>query len=99
MLKIALAENSKPSVINTTLSIVKQSMPHYEVTTPHGGATSVSFEDESGATSEDEVQSSDTSVFVVPQTKVPFVSFSTVLSAVTTVATFVTGKICTLYYF
>ena len=82
------AENSKPSVINTTLSTVKQSMPHYEVTTPHGGATS-----------EDEVQSSDTSVFVVPQTKVPFVSSSTVLSTVTTAAVFVTGKISALYFF
>ena len=81
------AENTKVSVINTTLSIAKESRPHDKVTTPHVGVTS-----------EDGAKSSDSSVFVVPQTKVPFVSSSTVLSTVTTAAIFVTGKInfCTI---
>ena len=82
------AENTKVSVINTTLSIAKESRPHDEVTTPHVRATS-----------EDGAQSSDSSVFVVPQTKVPFVSSSTVLSTATA-AVIVTGKInfCTTVY-
>ena len=76
------AENTKVPVINTTLSTAKESRPHDEVTTPHVGATS-----------EDRAQSSDSSVFVVPQTKVPFVSSSAVFSTVTTAAIFETGKI------